>query len=296
MNTVILDGGMGQELVKRSFRPVTPLWSTEVLLHEPEIVTDLHAAYIAAGADVITLASYSATPERLERDHIADSFLSLQSAATECAERAREQAGREGVKIAASLPPLVASYHTDLAPATAQALASYRRIVEAQATRCDLMLCETMGSIAEAHHAATAALESGLPVWVAFTVDDKAAVDDPRLRSGESVCDAVEQIGALGVDALMVNCSRPEACGAALQVMQSSPLKTGVYANAFKCASDLKAGGTVDGLAARNDLGPEAYADFAADWQAMGASIIGGCCETGPEHIEVLRQRMHALA
>ena len=54
---VILDGGMGQELTRRSARPPTPLWSSDVLLHEPELVTALHAEYVEAGADVITLAS-----------------------------------------------------------------------------------------------------------------------------------------------------------------------------------------------------------------------------------------------
>jgi Homocysteine/selenocysteine methylase (S-methylmethionine-dependent) len=44
-------------------------------------------------------------------------------------------------------------------------------------------------------------------------------------------------------------------------------------------------------LEARKNLGPEAYADFADQWVAMGASIIGGCCEIGPEHIAELARR-----
>lgn len=293
MKTIILDGGTGQELVRRSTRPVTPLWSSEVLLHEPDIVTALHADYIDAGADVITQATYSATPERLAREGIADQFERLQAAGAECALKARASRSRDEVRIAACLPPLVASYHAETVPQAQQALASYRRIVAAQVEHTDVMLCETMASIAEARYATTAALESGLPVWVAFTVHD--TVDEqqaPRLRSGEAVQDAVDEIGAMGVDALLINCSTPEACTYALSGVNTTSIKTGVYANGFVSALALKPGGTVDALTTRDDLGPAAYADFADRWAATGAGIIGGCCETTPAHIAALRARL----
>ena len=44
-------------------------------------------------------------------------------------------------------------------------------------------------------------------------------------------------------------------------------------------------------LTARQDLGPDAYADFAAKWIAEGATLIGGCCEVGPAHIVELHKR-----
>ena len=56
MNPItLLDGGMGQELVARSSRPAGPLWSAEVMMHEPEIVQAAHRDFLAAGASVITL-------------------------------------------------------------------------------------------------------------------------------------------------------------------------------------------------------------------------------------------------
>ena len=64
----ILDGGMGQELVKRSKKEITPLWSTQVMIDEPEVVRDLHVDFIKAGSRVITLNAYTMTPERLKRD------------------------------------------------------------------------------------------------------------------------------------------------------------------------------------------------------------------------------------
>ena len=73
----LLDGGMGQELLKRSSQEITPLWSTQVMIDEPEIVRDLHADFIRAGARVISLNSYTMTPERLARDGNAVSYTHL---------------------------------------------------------------------------------------------------------------------------------------------------------------------------------------------------------------------------
>ena len=297
----ILDGGMGQELVRRSARPPTPLWSSDVLLHEPALVAALHADYIDAGADVITLASYTATPERLARDGAADRFEALQRAAADCALEARRASGpriaddvgagrRPPVRIAACLPPLVGSYRPDTMPDEAVALGSWRRIVALQADACDLVLCETMGSIAEAVTAARAGLESGLPVWVGLTVDDDRS---GRLRSGEGVAEAVRALEALGVgagrlEAILLNCSTPEAIDAAWPGLAGARATTGAYANAFTSVAALEPGGTVAALERREDLGPEPYAARARAWLAAGAGILGGCCETTPAHVRAL--------
>ena len=91
MTTVTLtDGGMGQELLRRSKAPPTPLWSARVLIDEPDLVRDLHAEFIRAGARVITINSYAATPERLARDGVPEMFEPLQKRAIDLAEAARD--------------------------------------------------------------------------------------------------------------------------------------------------------------------------------------------------------------
>jgi len=276
---------MGQELSRRSASPPTPLWSSEALIDEPELVLELHREYIDAGAEVITLASYTATPERLARHGRSAAFESLQRAALDAAHGARDRAGRADVRIAGSLPPLVGGYRPDTTPLRGAALASYRRIVDCQAPGVDLFICETMASIAEAHAAATAALESGLPTWVALTVDDDRS---GRLRSGESLVDARAVLEPLGIDALLLNCSTPEAMDAAWPELVDATVPIGAYANAFTSVAALEPGGSVDVLAARTDLGPEAYAERAARWLRDGATIVGGCCETTPAHVRAL--------
>ena len=81
---------------------------------------------------------------------------------------------------------------------------------------------------------------------------------------------------------------RPEAVSQAIPILKQSRFAFGAYANGFTAIDALEPGGVVDVLEARHDLDPEQYAKFAAEWLDAGASIIGGCCEVGPEHIQAL--------
>ncbi|RUW67911.1 MULTISPECIES: homocysteine S-methyltransferase family protein [unclassified Mesorhizobium] len=287
MKSVILtDGGMGQELVRRSKSEPTPLWSARVLIDEPDLVRDLHVEFIQAGARVITLNTYSATPERLAREGAEDLFKPLQKRGVELARQACEQAGDAAV--AGCLSPLFGSYAPALTISYQETLDTYRRIVAEQADGVDLFLCETMASADEARAAVTAASESGKPVWVSWTLADHGT---PRLRSGETIAAASSALGDLPVAARLVNCCRPEAVSAALPELIALGGPVGAYANGFTSIEALKHG-TVDVLHARHDLDPQAYADQAIGWVEAGALIVGGCCEVGPAHIAALRDRL----
>ena len=71
---ILLDGGMGQELIKNSKSNPHTLWSTYVMAEEPELVKKTHIDFIDAGASVITLNTYSTTPERLVAYELSDIF------------------------------------------------------------------------------------------------------------------------------------------------------------------------------------------------------------------------------
>jgi S-methylmethionine-dependent homocysteine/selenocysteine methylase len=283
---VLLDGGMGQELLRRSRAKPHPLWSAKVLIDRPELVKDLHKDFIDAGATVITINAYSATPERLSRYGLENEFRRLQRLAIELAQSARDDAPvSHEVRIAGCLPPLFGTYHPEIAPEYDECLSRYREIVSAQAHGVDLLLCETMSSQKEARAATIAAKESGKEVWTSFTLDDR---DPHRLRSGESAVDAFLSIGALGVDALLVNCSTPETISAELERLVGTFPVVGAYGNGFTSVDALEVGGVVDVLEVRKDLSPEQYADFAVAWARAGAKIVGGCCEIRPKHIRAI--------
>ena len=284
---VLLDGGMGQELVRRAKTEDHPMWSAKVLLERPELVEQAHRDFIDAGATVITLNAYATTPERLSRDGAPELFEPLQRRAREIAERAREGAPHE-VRIAGCLPPLFGSYHPEAAPPFEEAVTRYAEII-AQQPSVDLFLCETMSSTHEAKAAITAARETGKPAWCAFSLDDDGTA---QLRSGEPLADALEAIGDRGHEATLLNCSRPETFDPAMPILATRGAPFGAYANGFTSVAPLELGGTVDRLEARHDLDPPTYAEHAMRWVDAGARIVGGCCEVGPAHIAAVRDAL----
>lgn len=279
----LLDGGMGQELLKRSSRAVTPMWSAEVMLHEPDLVSDVHYDFIQAGAEVITLNSYTATPTRLTREGHLNKLENLHASAIQVAKTAIQRAGKPNIQIAGCLPPLVASYKPEAALSFDASLSEYRQLVELQSSGCDFFICETMSSIVEAHAACIAAHESGKKVWVAFSVKDDAS---QKLRSGELLSKAIQDLEKLSPEAILLNCSKPEAINACWPILEPIDCRIGAYANGFTSVEKLFPGDTVEHLAVRQDLTPDAYANIVLSWIARGASIIGGCCEMGPAHIK----------
>lgn len=285
-SVILLDGGMGQELIRRSGQPPTPLWSARVMLDNPDLVEELHIDFIKAGAKVITLNNYTATPARLSRDASVDLFIPIHEASIKTAKSARDKSGVSDVMIAGCLPPLVASYKPELVPDEKDCLEQYRDLVAIQKDGVDIMFCETIATIREAVAAVTAAREVGLPTQLSFTMDDE---NPERLRSGELLTDAVQAVTPYDVSAITVNCSMPETVTSAMPILADIFPKVGGYANGFQSIAPLDAGGTTEGLKARKDLTPISYARYALSWAEAGARIIGGCCEVGPEHIAAVK-------
>ncbi|MEM1073789.1 MAG: homocysteine S-methyltransferase family protein [Pseudomonadota bacterium] len=295
---VLLDGGMGQELVRRSGKPASPLWSTQALLDRPGLVAEVHEDYAQAGATVATSNTYA-----IHRDRLRGGTNHYAAGGTELPDRegqfgkllgaamAEAQDFRKKGRVAASIGPLSASYRPDLHPAYETAVGLYAEVIEYVAPKADIILFETVASVEAAKSALDAGRTSDLPVWLSFTVDDD---DGAVLRSGEPLSEVVSI--AAEADAALANCSAPEAMPAALDVLAKSGRPTGAYANGFEGITKdfIKGGTTVDGLRARRDMGPGTYADHAMSWLDHGATIVGGCCEVGPAHISEIRTRLTA--
>lgn len=286
----LLDGGMGQELIARSGDDPTPLWATRVMLDHPGLVRDIHSDYFAAGATIATTNTYAIHHDRLARFGLDPMFHALHLRALAEAHEAR--AAYPGTRIAGSMGPLQASYRPDLTEPVAVATPKYAEIARILAPHVDLILIETAASITAAEGAVIGAQAAGRPVWLSVSVDDH---DGTRLRSGEPVADLARLL-LHPIDALLANCSVPEAMADALAALQPLGKPFGAYANGFTHISGnfLKDAPTVRELTHRHDLTPGKYADFAMDWVARGATIVGGCCEVGPAHIRHLRDRLLA--
>ena len=287
----LLDGSIGQELVKRAGKAPTPLWSTTVMIDQPEILRDVHAEYFNVGASVATTNTYPVLHDRLVRAGLQDQIETLWAQAVKSARSARDAHGSG--RIAGSIGPLIASYRPDICPSAAEAEELYRDVVAALAPHVDVLLIETMSSVDQADGALRAAMKSGLPVWLAVSVED---FDGSKLRSGENLADLAPVLNRHDTDAILINCSRPEAVSTAVDIAAQFGRPFGAYANGFTKISQgfLQEAPTVDALQERSDLSPAAYADFAMGWIDQGATIVGGCCEVGPDHIAKLAMRIKA--
>lgn len=288
---VLLDGSIGQEIVKRAGEAPTPLWSTSVMIDHPEIVSQVHADYFRVGSTIATTNTYAVLYDRLKKAGLEDRITDLWDAAVMAAKSAKDAHGSG--RIAASVGPLMASYRPDICPPATAAEGLYDPIIKYLEPHVDLFLIETMSSVDQADGALRAACKSQKPVWVSVTVDD---FDGTRLRSGEAVAVLNDMLKRHTAQAILVNCSRPEVIVDTLAIVRDFGLPFGAYANGFTRITQefLKDSPTVAALQERVDLTPEAYAKHAMAWIDAGATIVGGCCEVGPDHIQELANQIRA--
>lgn len=289
---LILDGGTGRELARSGAPFRQPEWSALALIEGPQFVSAVHRAYVAAGADVITTNSYAVVPFHIGEDRFARHGAELAALAGRLAREVADEAPHK-VHVAGSLPPVCGSYRPDLVDLD-RARPVLETLVAALAPHVDHWLAETLSSLTEARLAASLTAPTGKPIWLSFTLEDEKPTTEPALRSGESVAEAARLAAELGAGALLFNCSQPEVMEAAVRAAQAelgpdSAIRIGVYANAFPpMAADAEANAGLSPI--RADLTPEGYGRFAAAWHGAGASILGGCCGIGPEHIAALRE------
>jgi S-methylmethionine-dependent homocysteine/selenocysteine methylase len=297
----LLDGGMGRELHRMGAPFRQPEWSALALIEAPQFVTRAHESYVAAGADVITTNTYAVVPFHIGAERFKTEGRALAQLAGRLARGVADRASRP-VAVAGSLPPPCGSYRAEWFD-VAVARPIVKTLVDALEPWVDIWLAETLSRIAEAELVreliGPASDPRVKPLWLSFTVEDAVGTSGPaRLRSGEPVANAAAAALRLGAGALLFNCSQPEVMGAAVEearrVLQAAGpaaagVRIGVYANAFPPVNAAVAEANVEVSAIRADLTPAAYRSWAESWAASGASIIGGCCGIGPEHIAALR-------
>jgi S-methylmethionine-dependent homocysteine/selenocysteine methylase len=285
----ILDGAMGTELRARGVKVPdyqSSIWSALALIEAPEAIVAVHQDYIRAGADVITVNNYAVTSKLLARENMAHRLAELTLLACELAVAARDKVmsqndEQRNVRIAGSLPPLDTSYRYDLVGSFAENIEAYDEMARLLAPHVDILLCETMTTAEEARAAATAAANTGKPVWVSWTLKSGGG----RLRGGDDIATAVKALDGLPIDAMLFNCCAAEPIAASLAALHSLTSKPiGAYCNPV-----LKepAGGAPQPTPSEK-LNADDYARVVAEWLSLGATIVGGCCDTSPAHIAAI--------
>lgn len=284
---ILLDGGMGRELQRRRIIAVKTIWSGSALIDAPDVVRDIHQEFILAGADVITTNSYGVVRPLLAMENMEHRLADLIQSAVRLAQEGRQASGRT-VLIAGSLPPLGGSYRPELVGPPDELLAGYRELAGLLAPGVDILLGETLSTAREGRAAATAAAETGRPVWISWSLEDEPT---GRLRSGETLKEALAALDGLPVEAVLFNCCSIEAIARALPELATlTDKRFGAYANAFQPLPKDYVMGQDGETPLRSDLSIEQYLEEATSWRTTGANIIGGCCGIGPDYIARIAQ------
>ncbi len=274
---LLLDGGIGSELIRRGVGAASRLWGVGALLDAPDEVRRLHADYARADADLHTAATFRISPYALRRAGLEERAADLAVLAVRLLREGAAEADRRVLALA-SMTSLEDCYRPDLVPPDHVLEREHEATVEILVDAgADGLLLETFNTIREAAIAAKAAAHSGLPVIVSF-----ACQRDGRLLSGEDPSQAARAVSLPGVVAVGTNCTSCEAVPTVLRrLANGTSLPLAAWANNAWAGEDSP-------WLASPRLSPEGFADAAQRWLEAGARLVGGCCGTGPAEIAAL--------
>ncbi|MFH9013355.1 homocysteine S-methyltransferase [Streptomyces sp. NPDC017943] len=290
--TVVLDGGLSNQLESAGHDLGDELWSARLLAERPEAVTEAHLAYFRAGADVAITSSYQATFEGFARRGIdRDRAAGLMTLSVEAArEAARRTDAARPLWVAASAGPYGAmladgSEYRGRYGLTVDALERFHRprLEVLAAAGPDVLALETVPDTDEAAALLRAVRGLGVPAWLTYSVAGG------RTRAGQSL----ERAFALAADAdeviaVGVNCCAPqdvEAAATTAARVTGKPVV--VYPNS---------GETWD-AGARAWTGRATFTlERVRSWRRAGARLIGGCCRVGPQAIAGIAEAARAPA
>jgi homocysteine S-methyltransferase len=300
---VVLDGGLATELERRGHDLNSALWSARLLADDPAAVRDVHRAFLDAGAQVVTTASYQASFDGFAaagvgaadtRELLRRSVALARQAAAETADVARP--ARAPAWTAASVGPYGATLadgseytgaYGDMLTVPALRRFHHDRLAILVDAGPDVLALETLPALAEVEALLAEADGLGVPAWLSLTTVTEA---DGRVvtRRGEP---AEEAFGMArdsdSVIAVGVNCTDPDGVLPAVRLAAQVARKpVVVYPNS---------GERWDAVA-RRWTGPAHFRPGAVSaWFDAGARLIGGCCRVTPEAVGAVSDTLRPL-
>ena len=289
---LILDSALGTELENRgeylpSFK--TSIWSAYCLIHNPEVIKQIHIDNIEAGADVITTSNYQATPELLKREPSAPSYEDLAKRSLELCKEAVIKTGTQ-TKIAGCYPPIHVTFRPDLSSKEKKLRKFYETLGKIYQGEVDVIICETMASIYEGIIAGSVAKEFTVRVWLSWTTRGNKL---NRLPSTELLEDALQKGNDLDVECQLVNCIHADTASLAIDKFKDVN-NFGIYAN-----SSIYKKNKLEGFVSDADewhyhnhqpIDHIEYKKYVQEWVDNGAFVIGGCCRTTTSHIKEIKK------
>lgn len=282
---IIIDGATGSECLRRGAPELANGWSGGAALSNPEIVMQIHTEYIALGADLIASNTFATGRNVLEDAGVAHDFEAYNRRAVEIATEARAAAGLSGNRVVVAGGISNWSF-SDNRPSLVELRDN--TIEQAAIMRdagADMLSLEMMVDLPRMEATLEAVTTVGLPIWVGLTIGPEEGHDASELgaqielREGGLLTDAVEL--AKGYDKVDAFCLMhsdvrlTEPGVAAIREHWAGPL--GAYAHAARIENGE--------VVFDDSITPDRYASYGPAWHAAGATMIGGCCGIGPDHL-----------
>lgn len=273
---LFFDGAMGTELQKRGLK--TGELPERLNLTNPDVIEEIHRAYLEAGSDIISTNTFGANPLKFSDEELE----MVIDAALDCAKKAVDCAKGKERFIALDIGPLgkILKPFGDLA--FEDAVEAFAKVVRIGAKGADLVLIETMNDAYETKAAVLAAKENcNLPIFVTNVYDEKE-----KLMTGADAVSMIALLEGLSVDAIGMNCSL-------------GPKKMNEILGTFSKYSSTPLMLSPNAGLPRNekgkivfDVSAEEYAEEMKKSAEIGAWIIGGCCGTTPEYIRCAVEKL----
>ena len=288
--TRILDGGMGQELLARGMKPNGTLWSANAILNSDyhKLLEDTHKDFVKAGAEVIVTTTFTTRRRRLRDNNIEDKFEYLNKKAGEIAANVKKEF--PNIKIAGGLPPQDLTYEEDKR-SEKEIIKDFNEQAKLLDEYVDFYYFDVWSSIKEFKCGIEAIKEFKKPYLVGIHISEGT-----KLPSGEQISE-IKNILDDNLLGVMLSCVSPENYELNLEELKKLNVPFGFKLNGFKTtkpkngytANYLKTKGNPNEfLGHREDFTPEKIQEIAKKFKEHGATIIGGCCETRPSHIEAM--------
>ena len=289
--TRILDGGMGQELLAKGLKAKGSLWSATALIEKKyhQLVVDAHLDFIKSGADVIVTNNFSARRTRMLQNKVEEHFNYANEKAGELALKAKE-ISKKNVLIAGSLPGQNDTYVLDQRD---------KKIIEKgfhdQAKLIkpfiDFFYLDVLCGTKECELALNVVEKMNLPVLVGLHVKKNG-----KLPSNENISEVVEKCKNKNWLGIILACVSPEIIEKTIDEVKQLDIPFGYKANLWKTeepvpvhkfASPSDEIGTDPAkvMGTREDYTDVMFLEFSKKMISKGATILGGCCETKPSHI-----------
>jgi len=287
----ILDGGMGQHLLAKGLKPKGSLWSATALIEKKyhQLVVDAHLDFIKSGAEVIVTNNFSARRQRMIQNNVEEHFNYANEKAGELALKAKE-ISKKNVLIAGSLPAQNNTYVLDERDIKIIEKGFYDQ-AKLIKPFVDFFYLDVLCGSKECEIALNVTEKLNLPVLVGLHVKKNG-----KLPSNESLSEVVEKCKNKNWLGIIFACVSPEIIENSVDEIKKLNIPFGYKANLWKAEepvpvhkfaspNDEVGANPVETMGTRDDYTDVRFLDFSKKMVDKGATILGGCCESKPSHI-----------